>query len=71
MYVARNLTGEISGHGLNLMVPILSLRMKFFAVPIQNIASEQYSLKDNSGRKKIQPMPFRKATECHTEVKVT
>ena len=26
------------------MMPILSLRMKFFAVPIQNLAPEQYSL---------------------------
>ena len=29
---------------LKLMMPILSLRMKFFAVPIQNLDSEQYSL---------------------------
>ena len=40
---------------LKLMMPILSLRMKFFAVPIQNLASEQYSLIILDEKKKFNP----------------
>ena len=37
------------------MMPILSLPMKFFAVPIQNLAPEQYSLIILDEKKKFNP----------------
>ena len=57
---------------LKLMMPILSLRMKFFCCAHSKLSSRAI-FTDNSGRKKktIQPITFPKATERHTEVKVT
>ena len=53
---------------LKLMMPILSLLMKFSTVPIQNLAPEQYSMIILKG-KKIQciHVTFPTPTEYHTE----
>ena len=48
------------------MMPILRL-INFFAVAIQDIAPLQYL----PTARAIQPITFPKATEYHTEVKVT
>ena len=54
---------------LKLMMPILSLLMKFCTVPIQNLAREQYSMIIQEGKKiHCIHVTFPTPTEYHTDV---
>ena len=54
---------------LKLIMPILSLLMKFCTVPIQNLAPEQYSMIILEGKKiECIHVTFPTPTEYHTEV---